>query len=397
MERRTENQILVKLADFGASLHLSDDSGEHLGTAACYAPECFGQNPKFGTEMDVWALGIIVMRLLDKLPNGPYFPEGASQLGPDSPYADGWKGEIKACMARYRRSKPDVSEHFLEILSRMFESDPSTRIRASEACKHLRGGYTTGYLLSLGMEDDDPTAIAHVLPFNNQGGDDSIFKFGEMNIQGLDRPLVVLEGGHLVNILQLLEAKSEAEDDMEVITHKALRELEGPCWRFKRTHNSPETYMRFDDALKLCKQTDHLKQFVRPLKEQKALLDKAAKKEEDDIKKAAKAKGKDVLKKAVESIKAPSSMRQLDLLMSISASDYVVAITEQDRMLLVRASDGSILNSSIYALRAGRLLRADALQDAEASSMPLEQARLLIDVITHEDIVSLGAATYYLY
>ena len=100
-------------------------------------------------------------------------------------------------------------------------------------------------------------------------------------------------------------------------------------------------------------------------------------------------------KKAMKSGKTSSSMRQLDL--SISASCYVVAITEQDRILLVRASDGSILIPSIYALQAGRLLRTDTLEDNEVAYMSLEQASLLLDVITHDDIVSMAAASYSLH
>lgn len=59
-------------------------------------------------------------------------------------------------------------------------------------------------------------------------------------------------------------------------------------------------------------------------------------------------------------------MSQLGLVESISTSDSIIAITEEGRMLLVRARDGYIHEPSIRAVAAKRLLSTDAVEDESA-------------------------------
>ena len=383
MKLRTENQILIKVADFDGSRHLSDHSDTLRGTAYYFAPECFKERPKsWGTEIDVWALAMVALELLYELPDEPRRPQNSVEAaGPRSPYANGWGGALKAQMAAYAGSKPRVSGHLLQTLSHMFDSDPRTRIRASVACHNLREGYEPGYFLSLGKERVTPTTSRHVLGVqaDARGHEESIFRFRELKVEGLSKPLLMLEGCYLINVQQLLEAKPETEVDIEVATYEVLKELEHRCWRFKQTHRLPETYIRLEHALALCKEKRHLRRFVSVLQEQKDMCDKAMAGFEDE-----------------DYENGGPGMPQLALIESISTPDHVIAITQEGRMVLVRATDGTINLHSIEAVRTKRLLSRDAIDD-EIAYVPIEQAWRYLGTISHDDIISLGAATYSSY
>ena len=101
-------------------------------------------------------------------------------------------------------------------------------------------------------------------------------------------------------------------------------------------------------------------------------------------------------KKDSKSKNEEPGMSQFGLIESISTSDSIIAITEEGRMLLVRARDGYIHVPSMEAVTAKRLLSTDAVED-ESSYMPLDKAISWPDILSHDDITSLGAATYSSY
>ena len=382
MKLRTENQILIKVADFDGSRHISDQSDTPRGTTYYFAPECFKERPRsWGTEIDVWALAIIALELLYELPDEPRRPQNSEALDPRNPYANGWGGALQAQMAAYARSKPSVSGHLIQTLSHMFDSDPRTRMRASVACQNLREGYEPGYFLSLGKARVTPSTSRRVLGVqaDARADEESIFRFRELEVEGLSKPLLMLEGCYLINIQQLLEATPEPEVDIEVATYEVLKELGHRCWRFKQTHRLPETYIRLEHALELCKQKRRLRQFFHVLQEQKDLCDKAMAGFEDE-----------------DYESGGSSMPQLALIESISSPDHVIAITQEGRMVLVRATDGTMNLLCIDAIRNKRLLSKDAIDD-DIAYAPIEEAWKYLGTISHDDIISLGAATYSSY
>ncbi len=386
MQIRTENQILVKLADFGISVTASEHPDTPMGLPSFLAPECFKQRPKFwDVEIDVWALAMVALSLLFGFP----FPMTASSdYGPKSPYAEGWGGALKAHFdknaAEYRGNKPGVSDPFFQTLTRMFDFDPKARIRALEACQNLRKDYPPGYFLSLGTGGRTPAIIEPVLPTDTRSDDDSIFRFRELDVEGLSKPLLMLERCYLVNLQQILEAKFKGKVDMEIETYKVLERLEHRCWRFKRTNQLPETYIRIEGALELCKRDKSVQSLVGFLQKQKALCDDAM----------AGFSGREENADKRSDSEGPSTP-QLALVDNISTSDKVIAITEEGRMLLVRAKDGYIHAPSIRAVMAKKLLLEDAVKDE--SYMPLNGAMLLPNIMSHDDIVSLGAAPYSCY
>ena len=385
MQTRTENQIFVKVIDFGIAVQDFEHPDIPLGHPAYWAPECFIEPPKsWGNKIDLWALAMVALKLLFKWP----LPPASQDCGPESPFAEGWRGALKAHYDKkekaYLDNNPNVSACFFKILSYMFHSDPEARVSALKACEDLRKGYKPGYFLSLGAGDDIPVIVEPVLPAGPQSDDDSIFRFRKLDVDGFPKPLVIWAGCYLVRMHQVMKAKYGKKVAGEVETSEILRRFEHACWRFKVTNRFPEKYITIELALEICKGEDNTRALVAVLQKQQARREKA-------IATGATPKGKKGKKPAKEG----PGMSQLSLVESISTSDSIIAITEEGRMLLVRASDGYIHVPSLHAARAKRLLLPENALDDEY--VPLEEAMLWPDVMSHNDIVSLGAATYSSY
>ena len=358
---------MVKVADFGLSSRISKNPGALKGTLLYLAPECFNRPPRFwGPKIDVWALAMVALRLLFNLPARPK-GAGVRDFSPQSPYAEGWGGALKAHFDRNVAKYQGASDHFCNTLSDMFESEPEARIGALEACENLRKKYPPGYFFLLG---ERPPAIIEPVPVVDTGSDDaSIFRFRELNVEGLSEPLIMLEGCCLVNLRPILVARFEGTKfDIELATYAAVvkyvERYNYTLWRFKRTNELPEVYISIKLAMTICQGDDRLQRLVNVLREHD------------------------------HSDNEGTGKRQLNLIKSIFTSHHIIAITEEGRMLLVRPRDGCIYGPSVQAVVHKRLLSMDELGN-QSAYMPLDGAMLVPGVMSHDDIISLGAATYF--
>ena len=372
MQIRTKNRILVKLADFGSCVRADQHPDKYKGTPINLAPECFMRPPvDWNLKIDVWALAIVALRNLFGWPTEPPVPESLN-YSLTSPYSKGWGGSIQAHFDKgrreYLRRQPSL---FLDTLNRMFNPEPEARPSALEASERLRKDYPSGYFFSLGMEDlaageRTPELIGSVSQANSRSDDDSIFRFRELNVQdvpGFKKPLLMAEGCYLVNLAPILMAKlaNKKNLDIEYETREVLKERGQMYWKCKLPGRALEPYIRIDHALALCKGSGRLQPLFNVLKEQR----------------------QPVLGKET----------QLSLVESIRNTDSIIAITEEGRMLLVRPKDGYIYAPSVQAVIDKRLLSIDKLGDKMAY-MSLDGAMVVPRILSHNDIISLGAATY---
>ncbi|KAG5176167.1 kinase-like domain-containing protein, partial [Tribonema minus] len=118
---------VVKLADFGASLQLSDAAGSRAdgalkGTPYFMAPEVL-QRSAHGMPVDVWSFGGAVLQMVSGEP--PWFSYGVS-----TPYA-----LLQALLERRGQTPPlpaDLSAGLRAFLERCFRWDPAERPTAAE-------------------------------------------------------------------------------------------------------------------------------------------------------------------------------------------------------------------------------------------------------------------------
>lgn len=57
---------MAKLADFGLSRTVGQAMGKRFSTEMYFAPEVF-TDEKYGYEVDVWALGVLLYQMLTKV------------------------------------------------------------------------------------------------------------------------------------------------------------------------------------------------------------------------------------------------------------------------------------------------------------------------------------------
>uniref|UniRef100_A0A3P8YJQ5 non-specific serine/threonine protein kinase n=1 Tax=Esox lucius TaxID=8010 RepID=A0A3P8YJQ5_ESOLU len=116
----------IKLSDFGFCAQISKDIPKRkslVGTPYWMAPEVVSKTP-YGTEVDVWSLGIMVVEMVDGEP--PYFS--------DTPVA---------AMKRLRDEPPPTVKNLRKIspvlkdfLGRMLTRNPEERASASDLLEH---------------------------------------------------------------------------------------------------------------------------------------------------------------------------------------------------------------------------------------------------------------------
>ncbi|KAK7134092.1 hypothetical protein R3I94_015824 [Phoxinus phoxinus] len=117
----------VKLSDFGFCAQISKDVPKRkslVGTPYWMAPEVVSKTP-YGTEVDVWSLGIMVVEMVDGEP--PYFSEtpiAAMKRLRDEP-------------APSARNASKISPVLRDFLDSMLTRDPVQRASAGDLLRHL--------------------------------------------------------------------------------------------------------------------------------------------------------------------------------------------------------------------------------------------------------------------
>uniref|UniRef100_A0A671M588 non-specific serine/threonine protein kinase n=1 Tax=Sinocyclocheilus anshuiensis TaxID=1608454 RepID=A0A671M588_9TELE len=116
----------IKLSDFGFCAQISKDIPRRkslVGTPYWMAPEVISKSP-YGTEVDVWSLGIMLVEMVDGEP--PYFsetPVAAMKRLRDEP-------------APTVRNVHQVSPMLKDFLKRMLTRDPLERASATDLLEH---------------------------------------------------------------------------------------------------------------------------------------------------------------------------------------------------------------------------------------------------------------------
>lgn len=116
----------VKLSDFGFCAQISKDIPKRkslVGTPYWMAPEVISKSP-YGTEVDIWSMGIMVVEMVDGEP--PYFsetPVAAMKRLRDEP-------------APTVRNVSQISPVLKDFLDRMLTRDPLERASATDLLEH---------------------------------------------------------------------------------------------------------------------------------------------------------------------------------------------------------------------------------------------------------------------
>ncbi|XP_058471178.1 serine/threonine-protein kinase PAK 6 [Solea solea] len=116
----------VKLSDFGFCAQISKDIPKRkslVGTPYWMAPEVISKSP-YGTEVDVWSMGVMVVEMVDGEP--PYFsetPVAAMKRLRDEP-------------APTVRNVSQISPVLKDFLDRMLTRDPLERASATDLLEH---------------------------------------------------------------------------------------------------------------------------------------------------------------------------------------------------------------------------------------------------------------------
>ncbi|KAF4101847.1 serine/threonine-protein kinase PAK 6 [Onychostoma macrolepis] len=116
----------IKLSDFGFCAQISKDIPKRkslVGTPYWMAPEVISKSP-YGTEVDVWSLGIMVVEMVDGEP--PYFSE--------TPVAA--MKRLRDELAPTVRNVHQVSPVLKDFLDRMLTRDPLERASATDLLEH---------------------------------------------------------------------------------------------------------------------------------------------------------------------------------------------------------------------------------------------------------------------
>lgn len=116
----------VKLSDFGFCAQISSDTPKRkslVGTPYWMAPEVISRLP-YGTEVDIWSLGIMVMEMVDGEP--PFFNEPPLQA----------MRRIRDMPPPKLKNTHKASPRLLGFIERLLVRDPSQRASAFELLEH---------------------------------------------------------------------------------------------------------------------------------------------------------------------------------------------------------------------------------------------------------------------
>uniref|UniRef100_A0A3Q4FZ14 non-specific serine/threonine protein kinase n=1 Tax=Neolamprologus brichardi TaxID=32507 RepID=A0A3Q4FZ14_NEOBR len=118
----------VKLSDFGFCAQISKDIPKRkslVGTPYWMAPEVISKSP-YGTEVDIWSMGIMVVEMVDGEP--PYFSE--------TPVAAMKRLRDEPAPTVRNASQVQVSPVLKDFLDRMLTRDPLERASAIDLLEH---------------------------------------------------------------------------------------------------------------------------------------------------------------------------------------------------------------------------------------------------------------------
>lgn len=132
----------VKLTDFGFVAQVSADLQKRkslVGTPYWMAPEVISRLP-YGTEVDIWSLGIMIIEMIDGEP--PYF---------DQPPLQAMRFIRDMPPPKFRDTMHRVSPRLQGFLDRMLVRDPTQRATAAELLEHpfIRQVNSTNCLINL--------------------------------------------------------------------------------------------------------------------------------------------------------------------------------------------------------------------------------------------------------
>ncbi|MBN3326266.1 PAK6 kinase, partial [Atractosteus spatula] len=116
----------VKLSDFGFCAQISKDIPKRkslVGTPYWMAPEVISKTP-YGTEVDIWSLGIMVVEMIDGEP--PYFSDAPVQA----------MKRLRDEPAPTVRNTHKISPVLKDFLDRMLTRDPLERASATDLLEH---------------------------------------------------------------------------------------------------------------------------------------------------------------------------------------------------------------------------------------------------------------------
>ncbi|CAF0874303.1 unnamed protein product [Brachionus calyciflorus] len=158
----------VKLTDFGFVAQVSADLQKRkslVGTPYWMAPEVISRLP-YGTEVDIWSLGIMIIEMIDGEP--PYF---------DQPPLQAMRCIRDMPPPKFRDTMHRVSPRLQGFLDRMLVRDPTQRATAAELLEHpfIRQVNSTNCLINLvqfnnltnGVKSDDQNGLDGGINENN--------------------------------------------------------------------------------------------------------------------------------------------------------------------------------------------------------------------------------------
>lgn len=119
------SDLEIKIADFGFAKHCpSDDSLSTIcGTPGYVAPEIL-RRQKYGTQSDMWSIGVIIFILLGGYP--PFYGETEKELF-DATTRNDWE---------FDETWDSVSQGAQDLITGLLTQDPSKRLTAADALKH---------------------------------------------------------------------------------------------------------------------------------------------------------------------------------------------------------------------------------------------------------------------
>ena len=276
VERRDRRKIIVKLADFGL-MSSRCDTKLPTGTFPFCAPELFEGNGPYSFAVDLWSLGVALLRLICDL---PYPTERRNEgFDPLSVWAYGWRGVIHGALKKMIGSVgmdglwdwtgyldvndnqaedivvPTASDlpnaHFVIALATCLQMRPSERGTAHEMLCTLRKAYGVGYFRSLRNEPEDALTFEEgiasppyeVIPrspyrFDDEEEPSDLDEYFEIEANKCAHFLMTHDRMHLDlnSIFDTSDCSSQTEDDL----------------RSRVTIDEEVGYISVEDALFVC-------------------------------------------------------------------------------------------------------------------------------------------------